>query len=258
MLPEIATDVPTGPLFGDKPVIDVEGFTVKGRPLLAPPGLVVTTTFPVVAPAGTTTEIDVELQLAMLVAMVPLKLTVLFPCVAPKFVPTIVSCDPAGPEFGVSVTRVAGTAKDTPLLLPADVLTTTVPEEAPAGTTATMTDDVQLLTAATVPLNVTVPVPCVAPKLDPLIVTSDPALPWVGVSDEIDGVCGQVAGPHGAGVWLSVESDEPRAAMSTAAATPPPTPMAIGTVLLPDFAAAGAGCGVVSVGRFVGRCAGGG
>lgn len=79
MLPAIATDVPTGPLFGDKLVIDVDGLTVKGRPLLAPPGVVVTTTFPVVAPAGTTTEIDVELQLAMLVAMVPLKLTVLFP-----------------------------------------------------------------------------------------------------------------------------------------------------------------------------------
>ena len=172
----------------------------------------------------------------------------------PKFVPVIVICDPTGPEFGVSVVIVATavTENGTPLLGPDGVFTTTFPAVAPAGTAATITVELQLLMVAAVPLNVTELVPCVVPKLAPLIVTSDPTVPWVGVSAEIEGDGGQAAGLHGC-VVSSFESDEARAAMRTAAATPPPTPRTMGTVLLPDFAAVTGGCAAASVGRFGGR-----
>ena len=43
---------------------------------------------------------DVALQLAILVTVVVLNLTVLNPCVEPKFVPVIVTDAPTAPEFG--------------------------------------------------------------------------------------------------------------------------------------------------------------
>jgi hypothetical protein len=66
--------------------------------LLATPATV-TTTFPVVAPLGTGATILVALQLVG-VAAVPLNVTVLVPCVAPKFVPAIVTAVPTHPELG--------------------------------------------------------------------------------------------------------------------------------------------------------------
>ena len=51
------------------------GVTVKGRPLLSTPAAE-TTTFPVVAPAGTGTTIEVSLQVVT-GAVVPLKATLL-------------------------------------------------------------------------------------------------------------------------------------------------------------------------------------
>jgi len=60
----------------------------------------VTTTFPVVAPEGTVTPRLVGLQLVA-VAVTPLKVTVLLPCVAPKFVPLTVTGVPTVPELGV-------------------------------------------------------------------------------------------------------------------------------------------------------------
>src|SRR5256885_7584791 len=56
-------------------------------------------TLPVVAPEGTGTTILVAPQLVG-VAAVPLKLTVLVPCVAPKFAPLIVTDVPTGPDVG--------------------------------------------------------------------------------------------------------------------------------------------------------------
>jgi hypothetical protein len=53
------------------------------------------------------------------VAVVPLKVTVLLPCVAPKFVPAIVTGVPTVPEVGLRVLIVgaeAVTVKLTPLL----------------------------------------------------------------------------------------------------------------------------------------------
>jgi hypothetical protein len=67
-------------------------------PLLATPDTV-TTTLPVVAPAGTVTTMLVALQLVTAVTAVPLNVTVLVPCVAPKFVPVMVMEVPTAPEL---------------------------------------------------------------------------------------------------------------------------------------------------------------
>jgi hypothetical protein len=77
-------------------VIGAAVVTVKLTPLLAAPPTV-TTTFPVVAPLGTATAMLVALQLVGVPA-VPLNVTVLVPCVAPKFVPVIVTEVPTGPD----------------------------------------------------------------------------------------------------------------------------------------------------------------
>jgi hypothetical protein len=77
----------------------------------------VTTTFPVVAPLGTGTTIEVALQLVG-IAVVPLNLTVLVPWVEPKFVPVIVTDVPTTPEVGERLVIEGGTTtvKETPLL----------------------------------------------------------------------------------------------------------------------------------------------
>jgi len=76
----------------------VSDWTVKLAPLLATPPTV-TTTFPVVAPAGTAATMLVALQLVGVAAM-PLNLTVLAPCVAPKFAPETVTDAPTNPDVG--------------------------------------------------------------------------------------------------------------------------------------------------------------
>jgi hypothetical protein len=87
--PEMVTGVPGTPTDSETPVMTGEEVTRKGAPLLPWPDTV-TTTFPVVAPAGTVATMPVELQLDT-VAAAPLKLTVLLPCVDPKPVPAIVT-----------------------------------------------------------------------------------------------------------------------------------------------------------------------
>ena len=72
---------------------------MKLTPLLATPPTV-TTTLPVVVPAGTGATMLVALQLVG-VANVPLKVTVLVPCIDPKLVPVIVIEAPIPPELGV-------------------------------------------------------------------------------------------------------------------------------------------------------------
>ena len=94
--PLIVTSVPTGPDDGVK--IEILGKTVNGTELLAIPATV-TTTLPDVAAEGTVTTILVAFQLVG-VAIVPLKNTLLVPCVPPKFVPVIVTWLPTGPEVG--------------------------------------------------------------------------------------------------------------------------------------------------------------
>lgn len=75
--------------------------TVKATPLLGKPPTV-TTTFPVVAPLGTMTIIEVGDQFVG-DAAVPLKVTVLVPGEGPKFVPVIETVVPAGPDVGLNV-----------------------------------------------------------------------------------------------------------------------------------------------------------
>src|SRR6266581_4434773 len=155
------------------------GITVKTTPLLALPPTV-TTTLPVVAAAGTGTTMLVADQLVG-VAVVPLNVTVLVPCVAPNVVPVIVTDVPTAPLVGARVVIFGVTVNATPLLAMPPTVTTTLPVVAAAGTGTTMLVADQLVGVAVVPLNVTVLVPCVAPKLVPVIVTDVATGPLVGV-----------------------------------------------------------------------------
>jgi hypothetical protein len=141
----------------------------------------VTTTLPVVAPAGTGTAILVADQLVG-VAAVPLNVTVLLPSVAPKFVPVIVTAVPTGPLVGDTLVRLGAIVMvyDSALLARPPTVTTTLPVVAPVGTGTAMVVADQLVGIAAVPLNVTVLLPSVAPKLVPAIVTAVPTGPLVG------------------------------------------------------------------------------
>ncbi len=176
-VPAMVTAAPTAPVVGDRLVIP--GRTVKATPLLATP-FAFTKTFPVVAPEGTGTVMLVALQLVGVVA-VPLNVTVLEPCVDPKFVPVIVTGVPTAPDVTDKfvILGVGRTVKFTPLLATPLVLTTTFPVVAPLGTVTPILDAPHDVTLAVVPLNVTVPVPCELPKLDPVIVTAAPTAPDV-------------------------------------------------------------------------------
>jgi hypothetical protein len=162
-------------------IVGPEVEIVKFAPLLfCPP--TVTTTLPVAAPLGTGTTILVVLQLVGVPAA-PLNVTVLVPCVAPKFVPVIVTAVPTGPALGFRFVIVGGgnvTVKRTPLLAWPPTVTTTLPVVALAGTITAMLVELQLVAVAIVPLNWTVLLPCVAPKFAPVIVTEVPAEPEVG------------------------------------------------------------------------------
>jgi hypothetical protein len=95
-LPATVMVPPIGAAGGVRLVIT--GRTVKFMPLLDSPDTV-TTTLPVVAPLGTGTLMLVALQLVG-AAVVPLNVTPLAPCVAPKLVPVMVMAAPTPPEFG--------------------------------------------------------------------------------------------------------------------------------------------------------------
>src|SRR6059036_3203051 len=179
-VPVIVTDVPTAPEVCDSPLMFGVGSTVKLTPLLGTP-LTVTTTLPVLAPLGTVATMDVALQLVA-VALVPLNVTVLVPCVEPKFVPVIVTDVPTAPEVGDSplMFGLGNTAKLTPLLFTPLAWTTTAPVVAPDGTEATIDVELQLVTVANVPLKVTVLEPCVLPKFAPEIVKDAPTGPELG------------------------------------------------------------------------------
>jgi hypothetical protein len=157
--------------------------SVNGMPLLATPPTV-TTTFPVMAPAGTGATMLVALQLVG-VPGIPLNVIVLNPWLAPKFVPVIVTGVPTTPEFGLRLVMLGEEAVDTvnvtPLLAVPPTVTTTFPVIAPVGTGATMLLALQLVGVARIPLNVIVLVePWLAPKFIPVIVTGVPTGPEVG------------------------------------------------------------------------------
>src|SRR5260221_5039770 len=133
-VPVIVKAVPIEPDVGERLVMLGAVTTVKITPLLATPETV-TTTFPVVAPDGTHATMLVALQLVAVAAMPP-NLTVLGPCVVPKFVPASVTQIPTIPEVGFRLVMlgVAVTVNDTLLLGTPETLTTTFPLVAPGGT----------------------------------------------------------------------------------------------------------------------------
>jgi hypothetical protein len=178
--PVIVTAVPTCPVVGDRLVIIGACTTVKLLPLLGTPPTV-TTTFPLVAPLGTGAVIEIAFQL-LGIATVPLNVTVLVPCIDPKFVPIIITDAPTAADVGHNLVMlgVGRTVNDAPVLETPFTVTTTVPVIAAVGTGATILVALQLLGVAVVPLNVSVLVPCVDPKFVPVIVTDVPTGPDVG------------------------------------------------------------------------------
>ena len=185
--PAMVTDAPTAPELGDKLLMLGTASTVNDTPALATP-LTVTTTLPVVAPAGTGATIEVALQLVGL-ALVALKKTALAPWVEPKLVPVIVTDAPTTPEIGVKLVMLGvwTTVKDTPLLGFPPTVTTTFPLVAPAGTGATIEVALQFVGLALVVLKETVLAPWVEPKLLPVILTDAPTAPEVGDNAVIRG-----------------------------------------------------------------------
>jgi len=159
-VPVIVTDVATVPDEGESPVILGVGNTVNGTPALATP-LTVTTTLPLLAFAGTVAIMEVALQLVIVVATVPLKATELVPCVAPKFVPEIVTAVPTGAEAGASleIAGVGSTVKEAPLLAFPATVTMTFPVVAVAGTGTRIEVALQLVGTPATPLKVTVLLP---------------------------------------------------------------------------------------------------
>jgi hypothetical protein len=109
-----------------------------------------------------------------------LNLTVLVPWVDPKFRPVIVTDAPTAPEVGERLLMLGNTVNATPLLFTPLAKTTTLPVVAPVGTVTLIEVALQLVTVAVVPLNFTVPVPCVEPKFVPVTVTAAPTAPDVG------------------------------------------------------------------------------
>jgi|SRR6266571_5018306 len=176
--PPMVIAVPATPEFVLR--LTIVGATVKGTALLRTPFTTITT-FPLEAPDGTGTVTLVGLQLVG-VARVTLKVTVLDPWDAPKFVPVIVTDAPtwAPPGVMLAMFGVGITVNATPLLATPPTVTTTLPVVAPLGTRTAMLVLLQLVGVAAVPLKVTVLVPCVAPKLVPVIVTALPTGAEVG------------------------------------------------------------------------------
>src|SRR5271166_6387382 len=176
-VPVIITGVPTAPDIWLKLVMLGGTVTVKFAPLLVTPPTV-TTTLPVVAPLGTGTVILVPLH-AVGVPAVPLNVTVLVPCVAPKFVPVIITGVPTAPDIWLKLVMLGGTVtvKFAPLLVTPPTVTTTLSVVAPLGTGTVILVPLHAVGVPAVPLNVTVLVPCVAPKFVPVIITGVPTAP---------------------------------------------------------------------------------
>jgi len=146
----------------------VGALTLKVGPTAGNP-FTLTVTLPVVAPEGTIAIIEVSLQVVNVTA-VPLNVTVLAPCVAPKLVPCIVTNAPTVPDVGVMLATFGTTVKLAPLLAtpPTEATMFPLPLAEPAGTGATMLLSLQLVGAAAMPLNIKVS--GLEPKFAPLIV----------------------------------------------------------------------------------------
>jgi hypothetical protein len=131
-VPVIVTGVPKAPEAGFRVVID--GVTAKFTGLLAkPPTVTATPKVLTVRLFGTCTVMLVAFQLVG-VAVVPLNVTVLVPCVPPKFAPVTVTELPTGPEEALRPVMDGVTVKSEALLATPPTVTTTLPVAAPLGT----------------------------------------------------------------------------------------------------------------------------
>lgn len=169
LVPLMVTVAPIGAVAGERLEIFGGPGLTKSTPLLGVPEIVATTD-PVVALVGTIAVMLVALQLVTL-ASNPLNVTALLPWEAPKSAPEITTEVPAGPIVGNKL-KIVGTFKTvklTALLGTAATVTTTLPVVAPEGTAPVMLVADQLVIVIGVPFSVTLLVPCVSPKLDPVI-----------------------------------------------------------------------------------------
>jgi hypothetical protein len=183
-VPVMATDDPTAAHPGVSAETLGGGTTVKLSALLAVPPELVTTTFPLVAPAGTGARIDVGVQLITYGALTPLNFT--DPMLPPRLEPLMVTRAPAAPKLGDRSVMAGTIVNKTPLLdTPLPAFTTTLPVAALLGTIAVILVSLQEFTVAARGPNFTVPVTWVAPKLDPPIVTVAPAAPLLELREVI-------------------------------------------------------------------------
>jgi hypothetical protein len=199
-VPLIVTDVPTGPDVGENELIvgAVPDVTVKLLALVAVPTPVVAWIGPLVAPAGTVAVTWVE-EPGVKDAEVPLKST---PTVPRRLVPLIVTEVPTAPLVGVKEEMLGAhppglaTVNVELVAVPLALVTWIGPVVAPEGTVARISVGVTRLMAAGVPLKST-PLTSGFVKFAPVIVTTHPAGPLVGVNDEIVGATAR-AGPASA------------------------------------------------------------
>jgi hypothetical protein len=182
-VPVIVTKVPTVPDVGERLVM--VGTTEKFTLLLGTPSTTMKT-LPVVATVGTRTTMDPALQLVGL-AVVPLNVTVLAPCVDAKFVPVIVTAVPTVPDVGdrLTIFGVGSTVKTAVLLDSELLVTTTFPALDPVGTTTERLVELHERIPAAIPSNVTTPD---EPKFSPFSVTVVPTGPIDGEKPAIFGI----------------------------------------------------------------------
>jgi hypothetical protein len=147
---------------------------------------------PVVAPVGTVVLILVAVQFVEgeTVAVVPLNLIVLAPCVEPKPVPVTVTDVPTAPVEGdkLVILGAATTVNVVPALVTPATVTVTLPVVAPVGTVVVSVVEVAAVTVAVVVLNLTVFADGVVEKFVPVMVTEAPIAPVVGDNELIVGV----------------------------------------------------------------------
>jgi hypothetical protein len=195
-VPTITTEVPTGPLPGEKEEIvgAPATVTVKFAELVAVPLGLVTEIGPVKAPEGTMAVIWVDVSAVKVVADVVLNLTSLTPM---KFVPVIVTEVATGPLVGENEVIVgapgAVSVKVAELrAVPSNVVTEIFPDVAAGGTVAVICVEEFTSNEAAAFLKLT---PVTPMKFVPTIVTAVPTDPEVGEKDVMVGGSAAAAGP---------------------------------------------------------------
>jgi hypothetical protein len=144
---------------------------------------------PSVAPSGTTVEISVGLE-AITSPGTPLNVTVIIDSSEEKFNPMILTIEPTNPNMVVLIIEGDGiTVKVAALLIVTPLVVTEIfPVEAPTGTCVVMLVGDDAETVVVTPLNLTTFSIGVAPKFVPVIITSAPTAPLVGLKLVIVGV----------------------------------------------------------------------